>query len=86
MLTVQPGLQDRQLGRALLACAEEFAKARGSFAIRLAVLNVRKALIAWYERRGYARTGKTEPFPYGDNRFGKPLRDDLEFILLEKRL
>ena len=52
----------------------------------MGVLNVRDALIAWYERRGYQRTGKTEPFPYGDNRFGTPLRDDLEFVILEKQL
>jgi len=86
MLTVRPALQNRQLGRTLLAAAEDFAKASGALAIRMGVLNVREALIAWYERRGYARNGKTEAFPYGDGRFGKPLRDDLEFVMLEKRL
>lgn len=86
MLTVRPALQNRQLGRTLLSAAEEFAKSRGAQAIRMGVLNVRDALIAWYERRGYARTGETEPFPYGDSRFGKPLRDDLEFVILEKQL
>ncbi|MET0388093.1 MAG: GNAT family N-acetyltransferase, partial [Polyangiales bacterium] len=29
---------------------------------------------------------KTEPFPYGDPRFGLPRRDDLFFRVLEKRL
>ena len=47
--------------------------------------HVRDTLIAWYERRGYHRTGETEPYPYGDNRFGTPLREDLEFAILEKR-
>jgi ribosomal protein S18 acetylase RimI-like enzyme len=86
MLTVRPALQDRQLGRTLLSAAEEYAKAYGAQSIRMGVLNVRDALIAWYERRGYARTGETEPFPYGDSRFGRPLRDDLEFVVLEKPL
>jgi hypothetical protein len=52
----------------------------------MGVLNVRDALIAWYLRRGYEFTGETEPYPYGDNRFGRPLRDDLEFVILEKQL
>ena len=58
----------------------------GGKTIRMTVLNVREALIAWYERRCYAKTGKTVPFPYGDDRFGRPLRDDLCFIVLEKQL
>jgi ribosomal protein S18 acetylase RimI-like enzyme len=86
LLTVRPDLQNRQLGRELLAAAEEFAKQRGARRIRMSVVNVRDALIAWYERRGYARTGKALPFPYGDARFGRPLRDDLNFVLLEKQL
>jgi hypothetical protein len=32
------------------------------------------------------KTGETEPFPYGDDRFGAQLRDDLTFLLLEKDL
>ena len=30
------------------------------------------------------RTGETEPFPYGDERFGIPKRPDLEFVVLEQ--
>ena len=86
MLTVRPALQNQQLGRMLLAAAEDFAKERGARSIRMGVLTVRDTLIAWYERRGYTRNGKTESFPYGDDRFGKPLRDDLEFVVLEKIL
>ena len=52
----------------------------------MGVLSVRDTLIAWYERRGYARTGETEPFPYGDDRFGKPLRENLVFAILEKQV
>ncbi|MGW2711926.1 GNAT family N-acetyltransferase, partial [Streptomyces sp. NPDC001356] len=32
------------------------------------------------------RTGRTQPFPYGDERFGIPLRSDLRFELLVKPL
>jgi ribosomal protein S18 acetylase RimI-like enzyme len=83
-LAVRPDMQKRQLGRELLAAAETFAKVRGGRRIRMTVLQVRSALIAWYERRGYTLTGETEPFPYGDERFGRPLRDDLHFVVLEK--
>jgi hypothetical protein len=50
------------------------------------VVSVRDALIAWYFRRGHCKTGETEPFPYGDDRFSAPLRDDLSFLVLEKDL
>ena len=86
MLTVRPDLQARQLGRTLLAEAESYAAARGARMMRLMVMNMRDTLSAWYERRGYVRTGETKPFPYGDERFGLPLRDDLYFEVFEKRL
>jgi len=84
LLTVRPDLQKRQLGRTLLAAAEDFARQRGARRIQMTVVNVRDILIAWYERRGYILTKETRPFPYGDERFGKPLRDDLYFVVLEK--
>jgi ribosomal protein S18 acetylase RimI-like enzyme len=86
LFTVRPDLQNRQLGRTLLAAAEDFAKERGAHRIQMTVINVRDILIAWYERRGYTLTGETKPFPYGDERFGRPLRDDLYFVVLEKNL
>lgn len=68
LLTVRPDLQNRQMGRALLAAAEGFARERGARRIRMSVVNVRKTLIAWYQRRGYILTGETRPLPYGDKR------------------
>jgi ribosomal protein S18 acetylase RimI-like enzyme len=84
LLAVQPDRQNKQLGRTLLTSAEDFAREHGGRRIRMTVVNVRNTLIAWYERRGYALTGETRPFPYGDERFGRPLRDDLSFVVLEK--
>ncbi|MEO6528388.1 MAG: GNAT family N-acetyltransferase [Gemmatimonadaceae bacterium] len=86
MLTVRPDLQNRQLGRTLLGEAEKFGVARGARWMRLSVINIRDTLIAWYERRGYCRTGEEVPFPYGDERFGQALRDDLRFVVMEKAL
>ncbi|HWA64094.1 MAG TPA: GNAT family N-acetyltransferase [Caulobacteraceae bacterium] len=86
MLTVRPDLQDRRLGRSLLEAAEAHAVAQGARRMRMTVVNIRDTLIAWYRRRGYALTGETAPFPYEDQRFGLPRRDDLEFVVLEKVL
>jgi hypothetical protein len=52
----------------------------------MTVIDLRAELIAWYERRGYRRTGEYRPFPYGDARFGLPKRDDLRFEWLVKDL
>lgn len=86
LLTVRPDLQDRGLGRGLLEAAEGYARERGAVRVRMSVVNVRDTLLAWYGRRGYRLTGETEPFPYGDARFGRPLREGLEFVMLEKEL
>jgi ribosomal protein S18 acetylase RimI-like enzyme len=85
-LTVNPALQNAGFGRKLLDAAENYAAVRGARIIEITVVNVRESLIAWYERRGYQRTGQTRPFPYGDDRYGNPTRNDLEFIVLEKLL
>ena len=86
LLSVRPDRQDQKLGRTLLEAAEDVARVQGVTRIRMRVINVRDSLIAWYERRGYALTGETEPFPYGDDRFGTPQRDDLAFVVLERAL
>jgi len=86
MLTVRPDLQARQLGRTLLAAAEDAAAGQGAQRVRMTVISIRDSLIAWYQRRGYALTGETRPFPYGDANVGRPLRDDLSFVVLEKPL
>jgi ribosomal protein S18 acetylase RimI-like enzyme len=83
-LAIDPRKQNGGLGRTMLKAAEDWARNQGAECIRMSVTNVREALIAWYLRQGYERTGATERFPYGDDRYGKPLRDDLCFVVLEK--
>ncbi|MGW1724327.1 GNAT family N-acetyltransferase [Streptomyces sp. NPDC002306] len=87
MFAVSPTQQGGGLGKAVIAEAERLARATwGVTEMHMTVISVRDDLIAWYERRGYRRTGKKSPFPYGDERFGVPQRDDLEFELLVKEL
>ncbi|WP_313472450.1 GNAT family N-acetyltransferase [Brevundimonas sp.] len=87
LLTVDPTRQAGGLGRLLIDAAE--AEARNRFAatrMEMTVIRQRVELIAWYERRGYALTGETRPFPLDDERFGLPQTRDLEFVVLEKAL
>ena len=86
MLTLKPTLQGEGLGSLLLQKAEEYIRAQGVKRVILQVIHLRDTLMAWYEQRGYRRTGEIEPFPYGNPRFGIPLRDDLHFINFEKIL
>src|SRR3954470_6077223 len=87
MFAVSPTQQGAGLGKVVIAAAERQARAAwGVTEMHMTVISVREDLIAWYERRGYRRTGRTTPFPYGDERFGVPLRDDLRFELLVKEL
>jgi ribosomal protein S18 acetylase RimI-like enzyme len=87
MFAVRPALQGAGLGKAVIAEAERTAREEwGACDMQMTVITQRDDLIAWYERRGYHRTGKMSPFPYGDERFGIPQRPDLEFELLVKTL
>jgi ribosomal protein S18 acetylase RimI-like enzyme len=87
MFSVKPTLQGSGLGKRVLAEAERIVREEyGQRLMRMTVIDVREELIAWYERRGYRRTGVKKPFPYGDERFGLPRRDDLRFEVLEKPL
>jgi GNAT superfamily N-acetyltransferase len=86
MLTVDPERQAGGLGKLLLQRSESLASEWGCRRMRMTVIGQRGELISWYERRGYRRTGKTEPFPMDDPRFGLPKVGDLEFQELEKAL
>jgi ribosomal protein S18 acetylase RimI-like enzyme len=87
MFSVQPLRQGGGVGRQLLAEAERLARDDwAATAMVMTVIEQRAELIAWYERRGYRRTGETEPFPYGNERYGVPRRPDLVFAVLAKPL
>ena len=83
MLTVDPEMQGKGVGKILLNATEDEARKRDCSSIFMTVISVRKELIAWYLRHGYVDSGITKPFPYGDPRFGIP-KMPLEFVVLEK--
>ena len=86
MLAVDPATQTGGVGKAIMAAAEQYARERGATSIKISVINLRDALIAWYERRGYRQTGEVGAFPYDDPSVGTPLRDDLALVTLVKPL
>ncbi len=66
MISVRPRLQGAGIGSRLIDHFESQSKLNGSRRVRMTVISVREELIAYYERRGYRRTGASEPFPIGD--------------------
>lgn len=87
MFSIDPQQQGNGLGKQLMARAEDYVQRQwGLSVMEMTVIDCRAELIAFYERRGYVRTGITKPFPYGDARFGVPRRSDLRFEILRKPL
>ena len=84
MLAVQPAGQNRGVGRFLLQAAEDHGRRHGCTVSKMTVISVRTELLAYYERRGYRRTGATKPFPT-DPRYGIP-KQPLELLVLQKPL
>ena len=86
MLVIKPGLQAQGLGKKLMQAAEATAiKMWGVHKMLMHVVTLRHELIAFYERRGYRRTGKLKAFP-NELRFGIPKVAGLEIELMEKVL
>jgi ribosomal protein S18 acetylase RimI-like enzyme len=87
MFSVRPNLQNQGVGKLVMQEVERLAREHFKLnKISMTVIDIRDELIAYYERRGFHRTGIYQPFPYGDARFGLPKRDDLRFEVLEKNL
>jgi ribosomal protein S18 acetylase RimI-like enzyme len=64
LLTVDPSVQNQQLGRKLLAQAEFLAMTRYQpDYFEMSVVNTRTELIEFYERRGYKLTDEIKPYP-----------------------
>ncbi len=86
MLTVDPTLQKKGIGKMLLQEGEAFAQFWECTHVYMTVIGSRTELIAWYEGHGFKKTGETKPFPYGDERFGIPKVPDLYFEIMKKPL
>lgn len=85
MLTVNPDLQAKGIGKILMHAGEDFGRKNNCKKVKMTVVSVRDKLIAWYERHGYSLTGERKPFKMPDERFGIP-RQPLEFVVMEKKL
>lgn len=92
MFAVHPILQGKGVGNQILQAAETFAgrhlKAGDNPAktrLTMSILSHRPELLSYYQRRGYALTGKSLPFPEDSNN-GEPKRTGLELLELEKQL
>jgi len=83
MLAIAPQAQAGGMGKRMLDAIGSHVRDRGGRRLRITVINVREHLIAWYERRGFVRTGEIEPLPEG---IGQPLRDGMSFVVLAKDL
>jgi len=83
LLTVSPELQNRGIGKQLVAFANDWARNQGCSSLIMTVISIRHELIAWYLKLGFVDTGEKEPF-FTDPEFGIP-KQHLEFCVLEKR-
>jgi ribosomal protein S18 acetylase RimI-like enzyme len=80
LLGVDPVLQAGGLGKLLIAAAEQAAVTRfGARTMEMSVIEQRVELLAYYERRGYVRTGEFRPFPI-------PMTPPLRLMVLAKPL
>ncbi|WP_413292443.1 GNAT family N-acetyltransferase [Bdellovibrio sp. HCB185ZH] len=86
MLTVDPTLQGQGIGKMLIDEGEAIAQFWGCTHLYMTVISVRTELIKFYEKQDFRLTGEKKPFPYGDERFGIPKVDNLEFVVLERKI
>lgn len=80
LLCIDPARQAGGMGRRLIAAAE--AQAVAQFAatlMEMTVIDSRRELVAYYERRGYRPTGEARDFPV-------PVTPPLQMVVLAKAL
>ena len=86
MFVVRPVLQGRGLGRRFMQEAEATAQRLWSVTrMSMSVINLRRELIAYYERCGYALTGERLPFPFEDG-LSTALVEGIELVVMKKEL
>ncbi|MFA6051425.1 MAG: GNAT family N-acetyltransferase [Methylobacter sp.] len=86
MLAVSPPIQGRGVGKQLLEAAEQAAQETWSVNKSvMTVISCRNELLAFYERRGYRRTGVSKAFPVNPELW-LPKVADLRLEILEKVL
>ena len=80
LLAIAPELQASGLAKRLLAAAEDCARdVFGSTRVEGTVVHLRAELIAYYERRGFTRSGERRPFPID-------VTPPLELVVMTKSL
>lgn len=85
MLTVDPFIQARAIGKQLLLNAEVYAmQLYTAKTLEMSVVHTRSELIAYYERRGYQTTEKIKPYPVGQG-VGVP-QVPLHLIVMQKHV
>lgn len=84
MLAVNPALQGAGAGKQMLAYAENLARDHfNSKKFIMVVVSARSELIAFYQRRGYQKTGTIMDYPLSAGA-GTPRHAELNVELLEK--
>ena len=80
LLCVDPTHQAGGIGKAIIAAAEKLSRdTLDADRIEMTVIDSRIELIAYYERRGFVRTGERRPFPVA-------VEPPLSMVVLEKAL
>jgi ribosomal protein S18 acetylase RimI-like enzyme len=86
MFAVRPDIHGAGLGKAMLDAAERHIKDLWRLkTVYMTVINLRHELIAYYERRGYKRTGERKPFPFDLPGLGAT-RTDFHLVVLRKHV
>ncbi|MDB5870234.1 MAG: family N-acetyltransferase [Polaromonas sp.] len=86
MLATDPALQAQGLGKQMLLHAEQHALEHFNIStFKMSVLSSRLELMAFYERRGYVRTGEVEGYPVSAG-VGRPLVEGLQVVALSKKM
>jgi len=86
MLSVDVDFQSKGIGKLLINECERYTKeVLGFNEIRMKVINRRKELIEYYNRRGYISTGELEEFGSKAGTFGDPT-EKLVFETFSKKL